>query len=239
MIILGELLIKERQIVIPGEELARGMDFLPSIGTLREGESIYSTKLGLASIKEHLIKIIPLKGKYLPIREDIVIGIIKDVGLSGWSVDINMPTNANLPIGEAVRDRVEILKTDISKYFDIDDIIVAKVLNVSKSRIVQLSMKDYGLRKLRGGKILKLSPSKVPRLIGKKGSMVSMIKEYTKCEIYVGQNGYIWINGDIKNMYLVEQAINLIEQEAHMSGLTDKIKNLLEKNKILKGDSNE
>lgn len=224
---MGQLVIQEKQIVIPGEEIATGMDFLPSSGTFRDGEGIYSNKLGVVEVQNRVIKVIPLAGVYMPNRGDLVIGMITDIGFSGWTVDIGAPAPANLPVGEAVRERVELLKAEISRYFDVEDILITKVMNVTKSRIVQLSMRDYGLRKIRG-RLLKLSPSKVPRLIGKKGSMVSMIKEYTRCEINVGQNGYICVSGPVEGQVLVENAINLIEAKAHTSGLTDKVKELLE-----------
>jgi len=225
---MSELLVKEKEIVIPGEEIAKGMDFLPSLGTFRDGESIYSNKLGLVEVRQHVVKVIPLKGYYSPQRGDVVIGVIKHVGFSGWTVDIGAPFDVTLPVGEAVRERVELLRSDISRYFEIGDIIIANVFNVTKSKIIHLSMRDYGLKKLRDGLVMKISPSKVPRLIGKSGSMVGMIKEYSKCEINVGQNGFVWVNGTVEGTALVEKAINLIEEKAHTSGLTDKIKNILE-----------
>ncbi|MCD6575766.1 MAG: RNA-binding protein [Nanoarchaeota archaeon] len=226
---MSELLVNEKEIVIPGEEVARGMDFLPSIGTFREGESIYAKNLGLLEVRKHVIKVIPLSGYYMPKRGDTVIGVVTNIGFSGWTIDIGAPYDVNLPVGEAVRGRLELLRTDLSRYFDIGDIIVADIYNVTKSKIIQLSMREHGLRKLKGGRIIKITPSKVPRLIGKSGSMVTMIKKYTNCEINVGQNGYIWINGPIEGQYLVEKAVDLIEKEAHLSGLTDKIKEMLEK----------
>jgi len=226
---MNELLVKEKEIVIPGEEIAKGMEFLPSVGTFREGESIYSKNLGIVEVRNHVLKVIPLRGKYMPKRGDTVIGVVTNIGFSGWTIDIGAPYDANLPVGEAVRDRVELLRSDLSRYFDIGDVIVSNVLNVTKSKIIQLSMRSQGLRKLNGGRILKISPSKVPRLIGKSGSMVIMIKNYTNCDINVGQNGYVWINGPLEGQFLAEKAINLIEEEAHLSGLTDKVKEMLEK----------
>jgi exosome complex component RRP4 len=225
---MGNLLIEERKIVVPGEEIAQGMDFLPSNGTFRDGESILASKLGIVEVRNRVIRVIPLRGHYAPVRGDLVIGIVADVGFSGWPVDIGAAANVNLPVGEAVRDRVDLIKSDLSRYFDSGDVIIAKVMNVPKARIIQLSMRDYGLRKLRGGRVIKMSPSKVPRLIGKKGSMVGMIKDYTGCDINVGQNGYVWISGTAENQLLADRAIMLIEEKAHMSGLTDKVKELFE-----------
>jgi exosome complex component RRP4 len=226
---MGNLLVQERTIVIPGEEIANGMDFLPSFGTFREGENIISNVLGILTVSNHVIKVIPLHGVYYPQREDTVIGVVIDVGFSGWTVDIGAPTPVNLPVGDAVRERVELLKAELTRYYAIGDIIVAKIGNVTKSRIVQLTMREPGLRTLQGGRIIKVSPQKIPRIIGKNGSMVSMIKDTTKCEINVGQNGYIWLNGPIEGQMLAEHALKIIEEKAHLSGLTDSIKELLEK----------
>lgn len=226
---MGELLTKEKEIVIPGEILATGMDFLPSTGTFREGENIVSNRLGIISVSNRVIKTIALNGVYMPEIGDVVIGKVADIGFSGWSVDIGAPTTVNLPVGDAVRERVELLKSDISRYFDYGDFLVTKIGNVTKSRIVQLTMREYGLKKMKTGRIIKVTPQKVPRVIGKKGSMVSMIKNATKCELHVGQNGYIWIDGPVEGQMLAEKAIHTIEEKAHMSGLTDTIKELLEK----------
>lgn len=225
---MGKLLVKEKEIVIPGEEIAVGIDFLPSINTFREGESIYASKLGIVEIKKHVIKVIPLKGCYMPRKGDTVIGIITGIGFSGWTVDIGTPYEVNLPVGEALKEYVELLKTDLSKYFDIGDVIITTVYNVTKSKIIQLSMKGYGAKKLKGGRIIKISPSKVPRLIGRNGSMINMIKKYTNCEIIVGQNGYVWISGPPKGQYFVEKAVKMVEKKAHLSGLTDEVKKMLE-----------
>lgn len=226
---MGKLLVKEKEIVTPGEEIATGMDFLPSVGTFREGENIIANRLGILNVSNRVLKVIALNGNYLPKRGDTIIGKITDVGFSGWSVDIGAPTTANLPIGDAVRERVELLKAEITRYYDVGDIIVAKIGNVTKSRITQLTMREYGLKKLHGGRIIKVATQKVPRIIGKKGSMVSMIKDATKCSLNVGQNGYIWIDGPAENQILAEKAIRLIEEKAHISGLTDTVKELLEK----------
>ena len=91
-------------------------------------------------------------------------------------------------------------------------------------------MKGPGLRKLKGGRIVEVASNKVPRIIGKQGSMVSMIKDATGCNISVGQNGIIWIDGSPEGELLAIMAIRKIEEESHLSGLTDKIKGFLEKN---------
>ena len=223
----SELLVKERQLVIPGESLAMGLDFLPSTGSFRENNEIKSKILGLARIKDRFVSVIPLSGVYIPKTRDGVIGFVEDMQTTMWIVDINSPYTAILLLGEAVGEYVDLNKTDISIYYDIGDVIYSKVLNVSKAKRVQLTMDDHRTRKLIGGRILKITPSKVPRVIGKAGSMIELVKEKTKCQIIVGQNGIIWIKGEKEG--LASKAILTIERESHITGLTDKISELLDK----------
>jgi exosome complex component RRP4 len=72
-----------------------------------------------------------------------------------------------------------------------------------------------------------ISHTRVPRLIGKGGSMIGMLKKEVNCDIFVGQNGRIWINGGEKEMDLAQKTILLIEKEAHTNGLTDRIVDFL------------
>jgi exosome complex component RRP4 len=223
----SEILVKERQLVIPGETLARGLDFLPSSGCYRENNELKSKLLGLVKLKDRFIGIIPLAGVYIPKTGDGIIGLVEDMQTTIWIVDINSPYDAILPLGEAVGEYVDLNRTDISIYYDIGDLIYAKVLNVSKSKQVQLTMNDHRARKLISGRVLTITPSKVPRLIGKQGSMIELIKNKTKCQIIVGQNGVVWIKGEQEG--LAAKAILTIENESHISGLTDKITAMLEK----------
>jgi exosome complex component RRP4 len=223
----SEVLVKERELVIPGQTLAVGLDFLPSSGCYRVDNEIKSKLLGLVKLKDRFIGIVPLAGVYIPRQGDGVIGLVEDMQTTIWVVDINSPYDAILPLGEAVGEYVDLNKTDISVYFDIGDLIYAKVLNVSKSKQVQLTMNDYRSRKLIGGRVLTITPSKVPRLIGKEGSMIELIKNKTKCQIIVGQNGVIWLKGEREG--LASKAILTIESESHTTGLTDRITEMLEK----------
>src|SRR3989344_252618 len=220
-----ELFVKGRDLVVPGDLLASG-DYLLGEGTYKEGENIYANILGLVDTKEQFIKIIPLSGKYVPTPRDLVIGFVEDIAFSSWSVDINSPYQGILGIANATDRFIDTNQEDLSKIYGIGDVIVAKVLNVSQSMQVGLTMRDKGLYKLREGRLLAISPTRVPRVIGKKGTMVQLLKAMTNCKIIVGQNGRIWISGTDANIAI--EAIKLIEREAHTHGLTDKIKKFLE-----------
>jgi exosome complex component RRP4 len=122
--------------------------------------------------------------------------------------------------------RVEFGET--RKFMTVGDVVLLKIVDVNEVMRVQVSMKDHGLRKLTGGMVLEVSPMKVPRVIGKNGSMIQMLKNSTGCRIYVGQNGRIWIDGELDNIIRAVKAITLIEDQAHNLGLTEKVKKLLE-----------
>ena len=82
---MGNLLIEEKNIVVPGEEIADGMDFLPSSGTYRDNEKIVANKLGILSVNKRVIKVIPLTGVYIPKNDDLIVGKVTEVGFSGWT----------------------------------------------------------------------------------------------------------------------------------------------------------
>lgn len=214
-----------REIVVPGELLAiSGKRAGP--GTYSEGGKIFASQLGIKSVRPDMISVVPLSGQYMPVRGDLVVGKIVDLGASNWLVDINSPYPAPLHVNE-VPWRVEFGET--GKFMSVGDVVLLKIVGHDEMMRVQVSMQDHGLRKLTGGMVIEISPSKVPRVIGKNGSMIQMLKNLTGCRIYVGQNGRIWIDGELDSIVKAVQAIRLIEEEAHSHGLTEKVKQLLEK----------
>lgn len=225
---MGELLIKNKDIVVPGEELSKGMDYLPGNGTYRDNDTIRSSRLGLINVDGRALKIIPLSGKYMPKRNDIIIGQIVDIMFSGWRIETNSAYQAMLNVRDATSDFIN-RGADLAQYFNLGDYVAAKITNVTSQKLVDLTMKGPGLNKLKGGRIIFVNTNKVPRIIGKQGSMVSMIKDATGCRITVGQNGTVWIQGEPKNEIIAIEAIKKIEALAHMSGLTNEIKKYLDK----------
>ena len=228
---MGQMIISEKSIAVPGEVLAEGMDYLPGEHTFRDGERIIAMKVGVVGLFGRQVKLTPLSGPYIPKSGDIVIGEIVGVGIGGWRVNIGWHFEANLSVKDATSDFIE-KGADLSKYFNYGDYLIVEIVNVASSKIIDLSMKGPGLRKLSPGRLFNISAPKVPRVIGKQGSMIGLIKDYTECKISVGQNGVIWLKGDdTKKELLAVRAIEKVEQESHISGLTDRIKEFLEREK--------
>ncbi|MBL7169461.1 MAG: KH domain-containing protein [Candidatus Aenigmarchaeota archaeon] len=220
----AKLLKNEREFVIPGEEIVKSTDFLPGKNCFREGESIFAKKIGIVHLENRVISLIPLNSTYIPHAYDMVIGEVVDIQNNGWVVDIKAPDTAFLSLS-GVREFVK-NGEDLSKYYALGDVISAKIHSVNGSS-TYLSMQDRVARKLKEGVILKVNPAKVPRIIGKQGSMINAIKDKTGTRISVGQNGFVWVQGE--NIDLVKKVIETIEKESFSEGLTEKIAEMLDK----------
>ena len=68
--------MEERKIVVPGETIIQGNEFLPGDGTRREDKDIVASKYGLADVSDKLVRVIPLSGVYSPRRGNVIIGQI-------------------------------------------------------------------------------------------------------------------------------------------------------------------
>lgn len=217
-----------RKVVIPGEIIAEGNEYLPGEGTEKQGTGIVALRYGLSEESNKLVKVIPLSGVYQPRRGNVVIGVVENVTFNGWVVNINTAQNAFLPLSEYPR---YVNKDEVGEVMGIGDVIVAKIFSINQ-RGIDLTMRLKGLGKIDRGMILKINPNKVPRVIGKEGSMISMIKDETKCRITVGQNGLIWIDGDkIEDEIFAKKAINFITEKSFVSGLTEEVKKWFEEGK--------
>lgn len=228
---MSTIVVNERDIVIPGEVLATGMDYLPGDNTYREQDKIYSKVVGLASVSGRVVRITPLSGPYVPKAGDKIIGKVIDITFSGWRVETGTAYSAMLNVKEATTRFIK-KEENLSEIIAIGEYVVAKIVNVTSQNLIDLAMREPGLHKISGGRIIKINSQKVPRVIGKQGSMISLIKEKTGCEITVGQNGLVWIVGTPDGELLAEKAVRLIEDKAHTEGLTERMQNFLDQHKI-------
>ncbi|MEM4181987.1 MAG: exosome complex RNA-binding protein Rrp4 [Candidatus Pacearchaeota archaeon] len=210
----------ERKIVLPGEIIIHGEDFLPGDFVRREGDYIISNRYGLAEIEGRLVKVIPLSGVYNPRKGNLIIGHVISINYRGWIIDFDGHYNGFLSLNEVPKF---INKGELRDYLDYGEVVYAKIVEVEGSN-VELSLKFKGLGKLSDGQIISINPFKIPRLIGKEGSMINLVKSLTNTQIIAGQNGVVWIKGkNIQDEIKAKKIIKFIEDNSFVSGLTDKV----------------
>ncbi len=195
----------EKQLVLPGEKIADGRINMQNV--YFDGTSTYAAVVGTLDSQGHYI---PLETRYKATVGDVVIGTVMDVIHAGYRVDLNLPQSGFVPTRNT---KIEL---------QLGDFILCRVKSVSEVGDVDLG----DVRRLPKGKIIQFPSAKVPRLIGRKSSMLLLLKTYAGGELMVGNNGYVWIS-DNSNIPLVLKAIKLIEMKAHKSGLTDSVAKML------------
>ncbi|TLX68395.1 MAG: RNA-binding protein [Thaumarchaeota archaeon] len=217
----------KRKYVIPGDVVAEG-NFKPLVNVFKNGNSIVATRIGITESNKDGTKVIPLSGIYFPRTNDIVIGKILDHSSLSWSVDINSCFSAHLPAQDVFGRDFSPAHDDMGRQLASGDVIVARIAMFDRTRDPILTIQDKDLGKIPTGELLKISATRVPRLIGKRGSMIQTIEQATATRITIGQNGIIVVSGrDKEGINLAINAIHIVEIEAHTSNLTQRIKQLL------------
>jgi len=216
--------MEERKIIIPGETIVQGDEFLPGDGTRREGTDIIACKYGLSDVSDKLVRVIPLSGVYVPRRGNVIIGTVVGITFKGWLIDFGSHMNGFLNVMEVPR---YIGRGELRDHFDFGDVVCAKVFGTDGGN-VDLSVKLRGFGRIQGGQLVNVNPNKVPRVIGKEGSMVNLIKAASNCDITVGQNGVIWVIGDkIEDELNARKIIEYVCENSFLSGLTEKVEDYI------------
>jgi len=219
---------ERKELVGPGELLAEGPYFAGE-NTYREDGKIFAARVGLAEVIGNKLIVVPLKGVYIPRLDDIVIGRVTDIGMSGWQVDICAPYPALLPASETPMRGREMGHRDLSHIYGVGDLTLAQVIVFDRTRDPLLTTKGRGLGKVTSGRVARVTPAKIPRIIGKKGSMITMLKKETGTDIIPGQNGVILATGRNPDQERIAvEALYMIEREAHTRGLTDRVKAMIQ-----------
>ncbi|KPV64301.1 MAG: Exosome complex component Rrp4 [Candidatus Bathyarchaeota archaeon BA2] len=225
------LFYEKKQLVTPGDFLAEG-NYIAGENTYKDDDKIYASRVGLVDYDARKIHVVALKAFYVPSVGDTVIGKIVEVGTGGWAVDINAPYLAMLRAADVLDRPFGFRTSDLPSIFDVGDLLITKIIAYDRTRDPLLTVREPGLGKIMRGQLVKVTPTKIPRVIGRKGSMISMIKKETTCQITIGQNGLILINGKTpEDERLAVMALHKIEEESHTSGLTDHVTEMLKKKK--------
>jgi exosome complex component RRP4 len=216
----------KRKYVTPGEIIVEG-NFRPESNVVRVGDKLLATRVGMAEISHDDVRVIPLSGPYIPRVDDLVIGKVVDYSAFAWEVDINSCFFAYLPAQSVFGREYSPAREPLTKKFAIGDLLIAQVTTFDRTRDPLLTVSGHGLGKVLKGEVVKITPAKVPRLIGKKGSMIKTIEQGTNTRLVIGQNGVVVITGPPENVLQATRVIRLVEQEAHTVDLTQKVELLL------------
>ena len=237
-----------RELVVPGEILTTETDtYLPGRGTLltKDRSKIISLNIGLKQMKKNYINVIPLRGFYTPRPGDKVIALVVDKNPVKYRCDINSKEDAVLkPKNTMKRGRMKSFRGGPPQHhndsgterYRIGDILIAKVLSADRLNTPELTTVGKYLGKKNNGIVISIDPPKIPRVIGRGGSMIKILKNLTNTSIFVTQNGRIWLKGeDIAHERLLIDSIRKIEKEAHTVGLTDRMSEYINNEKEKRG----
>ncbi len=199
-----------QRIVVPGEKLTTAPVRIEN--TISDKNGTYTCIMGY--FDEDRKSLIPLEGLWQPRSGDNVIGVIEEDKGTMYLINLKAPYKG----------------LALAKFVDAElsagDVVSATVKQLEKGGTVMLLKPT----RLNGGKIMAVSPSRIPRIIGKGNSMLKQITEGTGTTIVIGLNGIIWLRGG--KIDLATMAILKIVEEAHTTGLTERIKVLLSGNKV-------
>jgi len=217
-----------RKYVIPGDVITTG-PFRPEQNVILEGNKIISTTIGVSEIYDDSAKVISLTGKYLPKINDLVIGkVISHTSLS-WELDINSCYIGFLPASDVFGRDFSAHADELTSKLKAGDLVAARIANFDRTRDPLITISDRDLGKIDSGDLIKISHSKVPRLIGKKGTMIQMIETATNAAITIGQNGWVVVSCENpEGLLKAKKAIQMVDDYAHVANLTDQVKDMLE-----------
>jgi exosome complex component RRP4 len=217
----------KRKYVVPGDKIVDG-NLRPLMNVINTGGSISATRIGIAEVGRDGVKVIPLSGVYIPRANDIIIGKVIDHSSLSWEVDINSCFYAHLPAQDVFGRDFSPARDDMSRQLSIGDVITARIIAFDRTRDPMLTIQDKDLGKVPRGELIKISATRVPRLIGKRGSMIQTIEQSTQTRILIGQNGIVVVTGrNQEGVKLAVRAIRMVEEEAHTVNLTQRVKVLL------------
>jgi exosome complex component RRP4 len=216
----------ERKQVVPGDVIATG-DYRYGSYIEKRGDSYIALRVGLAEVGREGVKLNPLTGPYIPRPDDEVIGKVIDINGFGWVIDINACFDGFLPASFVFGREFSPATHDLTTKFKVGDMIGCRVESFERSRDPQLSIRGHGYGKIMKGEIIKISPTKVPRLIGRRGAMINLISERTSCDVKVGQNGVVIVTGPPEGVVKTAEVIKMIENETHAADLASRVEEYL------------
>jgi len=218
----------KRKYVIPGDVITTG-PFRPEQNVILDGDKIISTTIGISEIYDDSVKVIPLTGMYIPKIDDLVIAKVNSHTSLSWELDINSCYVGFLPAQDVFGRDFSAHADELSSKLKTGDLVAARIANFDRTRDPLVTISDRDLGQIDSGELVEISPSKVPRLIGKRGTMIQMIEMATDAAITIGQNGWVVISCESpEGLLKAKKAIQMVNEQAHVANLTDQVKEMLE-----------
>jgi exosome complex component RRP4 len=219
----------KRKYVIPGDVVTTG-PFRPEQNVILDGTKIIATAVGISEIYDDSVKVIPLTGKYIPKIDDLVIAKVNSHTSLSWELDINSCYVGFLPAQDVFGRDFSAHADELTSKLKTGDLVAARIANFDRTRDPLVTISDRDLGKIDSGILIAISPSKVPRLIGKRGSMIQMIEQATDAAVTIGQNGWVVVSCDSpEGLLKAKTAIEMVNEKAHVANLTDQVKEMLDK----------
>jgi len=217
-----------RKYVIPGDVVTSG-PFRPEQNVVLEGNKIISTTVGITEIYDDSVRVISLTGKYIPKINDLVIGKVLSHTSLSWELDINSCYVGFLPAQDVFGRDFSAHADELTSKLKAGDLVAARIANFDRTRDPLVTISDRDLGKIDSGALVEISPSKVPRLIGKRGTMIQTIEMATDAAITIGQNGWVVVSCEsAEGLLKAKKAIEMVDAKAHIANLTDQVKEMLE-----------
>ena len=219
----------KNQFVLPGDTISGSYE--PAQNVILNDNRLLSTAIGFCEINDNEANVSPLTGFYIPRSDDLVIGKIKSHTSMVWEIDINSYHVGILPAFDIFGKDYNPSKHDLSSKLNIGDLVAVRIVSGDTARDPLVTISGENLGKIDSGELVKISPAKISYLISKHGSMIQTIESSTDTSITIGQNGLVVVSGGESNGLLKAiEAIQMVEEQAHLADLTDKVKKMLETN---------
>jgi exosome complex component RRP4 len=219
----------QKNFVFPGDVIVTG-HYRPEQNVILEDGKLIATAIGFSEMNDDKVKVIPLTGLYIPQIDDLVIGTIVSHNALSWEVNINSFYPGILLATDVFGRDYSPSKDDLSAKLNVGDIVAARVANTG-SRDPLITINGQNLGKIDSGELVRISPAKVPRLIGKQGSIIQTIEAATNTSITIGQNGLIVFACDNSTSLKKSIAcIKMVDLLLDDSNLEKKIQNMLDEN---------
>ncbi|BFZ54430.1 Exosome complex component rrp4 [Savitreella phatthalungensis] len=183
------------KMAVPGETITRDQQFMRGHGTYANGEEpdVRASVLGSIVRVNKLLSVQPIKARFNPEIGDLVVGIVREVGLRKWKVDIGARTDATLQLasinlpGGIQRRKTGTDELQMRTFFQEGDLVLAEVQAYFNDGSVSLHTRSLKYGKLRNGQFVKISPGNVVRAKQSTAQLGDV-------DLVIGTNGYCFIS---------------------------------------------